>query len=76
MKKLLANLIDQIIVFGGGILLLILVTLIMKWIGFEFTEDVRAYTYVVSAAIVGILYFPIVESSKLKTTIGKKLLNV
>ena len=74
MKKLIANLIDQVIVFGGGALLLFLVSLIMKWIGFEFVSPIKMY--IVAAAIVGVLYFPIVESSKLNATIGKKLLNV
>ena len=74
MKKLIANLIDQVIVFGGGALLLLLVSLIMKWIGFEFVSLIKMY--IVAAAIVGVLYFPIVESSKLNATIGKKLLNV
>lgn len=74
MKKLLANLIDQIIVFGGGALLLVVVSLILRVIGFEFVNP--TYMYIVAAAIVGVLYFPIVESTKLNTTIGKKLLNV
>lgn len=74
MKKLIANLIDQVIVFGGGALLLVIVSLVMKWIGFEFVSPLKAY--IGAAVIMGVLYFPIVECSKLKTTIGKKLLNV
>lgn len=77
MKKLLANIIDQIITFGVAALLLLIFTLIMKVIGFEFTgSKVTAYAYVVAVAVVEILYFPIVESTKLNSTLGKKLLNV
>ncbi|MBU5486868.1 RDD family protein [Clostridium sp. MSJ-8] len=74
MKKLLANIIDQIIVFGVAILLLLLVSLVMKLIGFEFQKPIEAY--IGSVAIVAILYYPIVEATALKTTLGKKLLNV
>lgn len=77
MKKLIANIIDQIITFGVAALLLLIVTLIMKVIGFEFTgASVTAYAYVIAVAVVEILYFPIVESTKLNSTLGKKLLNV
>lgn len=76
MKKLFANIVDQIIVFGGAALLLVLVTLLLKLIGFEFVKGVLQYAYMVSIAVVAILYFPIVESTKLNTTIGKKLLGI
>ena len=77
MKKLFANIIDQIITFGVAALLLLIVTLVMKAIGFEFKSSlVTAYAYVIAVAIIEILYFPIVESTKLKSTLGKKLLNV
>ena len=46
----------------------------MKLIGFEFQKPIEAY--IGSVAIVAILYYPIVESTALKTTLGKKLLNV
>lgn len=76
MKKLLASLIDQVIVFGGAAILLLLFTLIVKVIGFEFVKSAyTVYAYIISVAIVAILYFPIVESTKLNATIGKKLLN-
>ena len=49
----------------------------MKAIGFEFKSSlVTAYAYVIALAIIEILYFPIVESTKLNSTLGKKLLNV
>ena len=80
MKKLLANIVDQIIVFGLGALLLLLTTLIMNLIGFKFNNDaipaIKQYAYIVCTAIIAILYYPIVESTSLNTTIGKKLLGI
>lgn len=74
MKRLLASIIDQIITVGVGALVCLLASLILKVIGFEF--EYVLITYIAFIAVAEILYLPIVESTKLRTSIGKKLLNV
>ena len=77
MKKLVASLIDSILVFGFGAVLLILTILIMKVIGFEFYDQtVTAWAYAVACGIASLIYYPITESTKMDNTIGKKLLGV
>ena len=56
MKKLVASLIDSILVFGFGAVLLILTILIMKVIGFEFYDQtVTAWAYAVACGIASLL---------------------
>ena len=73
MKRLIAGLIDTIIVFGVGALILMLTILVLKMVGFIFLEGVMPWAYVISTGVVSLLYYPIVESTKLNTTLGKKI---
>lgn len=76
MKRFFANLIDEVIVFGVAALVLLLTVLIMKLIGFVFKEGILAYAYIISVAVINLIYSPIFESTKLNATIGKKILKV
>lgn len=76
MKKLLASLVDQIIVFGGSAALVGLGILILKVIGFVLVGGILQYAYLITLVVVSLLYSPIVESTKLNKTVGKKLLSL
>jgi uncharacterized RDD family membrane protein YckC len=76
MKRFFANLIDEVIVFGVAALILLLTVLIMKLIGFVFKEGILAYAYIISLAVINLIYSPIFESTKSNATIGKKILKV
>lgn len=74
MKRLLASIIDEVIVFGVSALLYLLIELIMNLIGFKFTSFLPIYVIIV--AVLSVIYFPIVEATKLNTTIGKKIFDL
>ena len=76
MKKLLASIMDEVVVFGVAALLLLLTVLIMKLIGFVFAEGIHAYAYIIAVAVMTLIYSPIAESTKLNTTIGKKIVGI
>lgn len=71
LKKLFANLLDQMIVMGCSVILLFVVQAIMKLIGFKIVmlEAVLLIIYFV----LNLLYYPILES---KSTIGKRILKL
>lgn len=73
MKKILANLVDQVIIFGGSAAILALIILILKVIGFKFQEGMIQYAYICTLVVISLLYAPIVESTKLNKTLGKKV---
>lgn len=72
-KRLLANLFDEVLVVAISAVILGIVILVMKLLGWKFTEPF--YVAVIIAAVVNLLYYPIVENV-LKNTLGKKLLQV
>ncbi len=74
MKRLLASIVDEIIIFGGSALIYLLIELIMNLIGFRFTGFLTVY--IIIAAVLSVIYFPIVESTGLNNTIGKKIFDV
>lgn len=76
MKRILANLVDQLIVFGASAALVALSILILKVIGFVFAEGIIGYVYLITLAVVSLLYYPIVESTKLNKTVGKKVVGI
>ena len=76
MKRILANLVDQVIVFGGAAALIALGLLILKVMGFVLKDGVIQYAYLIVLVVISLLYSPIVESTKLNKTLGKKALGL
>lgn len=76
MKRILANLVDQVIVFGGAAALIGLGLLILKVMGFVLKDGVIQYAYLIALVVISLLYSPIVESTKLNKTLGKKALGL
>ncbi|MGG7056719.1 hypothetical protein ACQPUY_12620 [Clostridium nigeriense] len=72
LKKVLAGIIDQIISIAISLLLLIVFDLILKVIGLYIAE--REPMFLIMYIIVNIFYTPICTSTKLKETIGRKII--
>ena len=76
-KIIFANILDQLLVLAGSAVLLLLIDVILKSFGYMFVKESGAI--VLAGAIVyfviNCIYTPIMETSKIKNTIGKKILN-
>lgn len=72
LKKVLSGIIDQIISIAISLILLIVFDLILKVVGLYIAE--REPMFLIMYIIVNIFYAPICTSTKLKETIGKKVI--
>jgi hypothetical protein len=72
LKKVLSGIIDQIISIAISLILLIVFDLILKVVGLYIAE--REPMFLIMYIIVNIFYTPICTSTKLKGTIGKKVI--
>ena len=73
-KKIFANLLDEMILFGVAAILLCLTDLILGAAGFKILQPavfLTAYLF-----IANVFYFPIMENSKYSTTLGKRILKI
>lgn len=73
-KKIFANLLDEMILFGVAAILLFLTDLIVGAAGFRIVQPevfLTAYLF-----IGNVFYFPIMENSKYATTLGKRILKI
>ena len=73
-KKIFANLLDEMILFGVAAILLCLTDLILGAAGFKILQPavfLTAYLF-----IANVFYFPIMENSKYATTLGKRILKI
>lgn len=71
-KKVLSGIIDQIISIASALILLIIFDLILRIFGFYIAE--REPMFLIMYIIVNIFYTPICTSTKLKETIGRKII--
>lgn len=73
-KKIFANLLDEMILCGVAVILLFATDLIFGAAGFKILQPavfLTAYLF-----IVNVFYFPIMENSKYGTTLGKRVLKL
>jgi len=77
-KAILANILDQVLVVAASSVLVLLCDVVLKLFGYMFVQGTGA---IILAA--GIIYFvlnciyaPIMEKSRAKNTIAKKILNI
>ena len=73
-KRIFANLLDEMILFGVAAILLFLTDLILGAAGFNILQPavfLTAYLF-----IANVFYFPIMENSKYSTTLGKRILKI
>ena len=72
LKKILSGMIDQILSIAISLLALVLFDAIIKLFGFKVSD--REPMFLIMYIITNVLYRPILEASKLKETIGGKLI--
>lgn len=73
-KKICANLLDEMILSGVAVILLFVTKFILGAAGFRIMEPavfLTAYLF-----ISNVFYFPIMENSKGGTTLGRRALNI
>ncbi|PRR82387.1 RDD family protein [Clostridium vincentii] len=73
-KKIFANLLDEMILFGVAAILLFVTEFILGAAGFKIVQPevfLTAYLF-----IGNVFYFPIMENSRYGTTLGKRILKL
>lgn len=76
LKRLFANLLDQVVVFGVSVGVFFLAQAIMKCFGFQMVASTEAYFLVIFYGLLNLFYYPIFEGTKYGTTIGKRILKL
>lgn len=75
-KSFLASILDQVLIVAASAVLVLLCSVILKLLGYMFVEGTGA---ILAAGIIYVIlnciYAPIMENSKAKNTIAKKILN-
>lgn len=72
LKRLLSGIIDQILSIAISLVLLVIFDAIIKLIGFQVSD--RESMFLIMYIVTNVLYRPILETTKLKETIGRKLI--
>lgn len=77
-KVILSNILDQLLVLAGSAVLLLLCDLILRLFGYMFVKETGALVVAggIIYFIINCIYAPVMEKSKLKNTIAKKILNI
>jgi uncharacterized RDD family membrane protein YckC len=71
LKRILSGIIDQVISIALALILLIVIKFLIGFMGYYITQ--KESMFLLIYIIVNVLYRPILESTKLGDTIGKKL---
>lgn len=77
-KGIFANLLDQLIILAGSSLILLITDLIMRVFGYQFVREtgVLVTAVMVIYFVINCLYTQLMERTKLKNTIAKRILNL
>ena len=77
-KGIFSNLLDQLIVLAGSSLILLITDLIMHAFGYQFIRETGVLVSAVMVVyfIINCLYTQLMERTKLKNTIAKRILNL
>ena len=74
LKRIFGTLLDEMIIFGVSVLLVLISEPILNLFGFRIVEsEVFLISYYF---ILNVLYFPILEGGKYGTTLGKRILKL
>lgn len=76
LKRLFANLLDQMVVFGVSVGVFFLTQAIMKCFGFQMAANFEAVFLIIFYGVLNIFYYPIFEGTKYGTTLGKRILKL
>lgn len=71
-RKCVASIIDQYICFGLAVIAVYVFNLLLNLIGYGVADFMAVL--MIGYGIMNVLYFAILDSSKLNTTLGRKLL--
>ncbi|ATD55845.1 hypothetical protein [Clostridium chauvoei] len=71
-RKLLVGVIDQIVIFAASLVVLMIFDFILRLTGFFVAQ--KEQVILIIYALLNVIYIPICEATKLKKTIGKKVL--
>ena len=77
-KEIFANLLDQLVILAGSSLILLIADLILGLFGYQFTRESGVLLVVILFIyfVINCLYTEIMEKTKLKNTIAKRILNI
>ena len=77
-KEIFANLLDQLVILAGSSLILLIADLILGLFGYQFTRESGVLLGVILFIyfVINCLYTEIMEKTKLKNTIAKRILNI
>lgn len=77
-KVILANILDQSLVLAGSAILLLLSDVVLRLFGYMFVRETGAIVLAggIIYFVLNCIYTPVMEKSKAKNTIGKKILSI
>ena len=77
-QVILANILDQLLIVAASAVLVLLCSVVLKLFGYMFTEGTGSVVLAggIIYFILNCIYAPIMEKSKAKNTIAKKILNI
>ena len=77
-KVILANILDQLLILAGSAVLLLVCDLVLRIFGYMFVKESGALVIAggIIYFILNCIYAPIMGKTKMKNTIGNKILNI
>lgn len=77
-KEIFANLLDQFVIIAGSSVILLIADVVMRMFGYQFVRETGILVAVVMCVyfVINCFYVQLMERTKLKNTIAKKILNL
>lgn len=77
-KEIFANLLDQFVILAGSSVILLIADVVMRMFGYQFVRETGILVAVVMCVyfVINCFYEQLMERTKLKNTIAKKILNL
>lgn len=77
-KEIFANLLDQFVILAGSSVILLIADVVMRMFGYQFVRETGILLAVVMCVyfVINCFYVQLMERTKLKNTIAKKILNL
>ena len=77
-KEIFANLLDQCVILAGSSVILLIADVVMRMFGYQFVRETGILVAVVMCVyfVINCFYVQLMERTKLKNTIAKKILNL
>lgn len=77
-KEIFANLLDQFVILAGSSVILLIADVVMRMFGYQFVRETGILVAVVMCVyfVINCFYVQLMERTKFKNTIAKKILNL